>query len=271
MAAGVSTGRFPGGTGGKQSIRAACCRRQVRNQGCRIRQEDTILELPDFKVLEPPGPEGLQHDLPCPRCRYNLRGLTLPRCPECGFEFRWEDIPRLLDEIRRRRERRNSVIAGCVLAMPLIGVLAFVPAILLFFVALSVWVLAPFAVSGCQAAVEMCLVWPIIGQVGWRRLRAWWEGVLIGYGVSVVSMLLAGRYWSLGDFGWDAAERWGLLHFYVGTTIEVAIVQFWVVRRRWRQWGVPVASRKLWVACAVSKLVTGTLWFLMPFRLMAVR
>lgn len=194
----------------------------------------------------------------------------MPRCPECGFEFRWEDIPRIFDEIRKRREGRNSAIAACVLTALFIGALV-IFAQFWFLLVLLAFVLIPFAVSGCQAAVEMCIVAPIIGRIGWCRFRSWWEGVLIGYGVSVVSMLLAGRYWSLGDFGWDAAERWGLLHFYVGTTIEVAIVQFWVVRRRWRQWGVPVTSRRLIAACASSKLITGALWFLMPFRLMAVR
>jgi hypothetical protein len=46
-------------------------------------------------------------DLICPRCRYNLRGLTLPRCPECGLTFddeQWrsgvlrEHIPTWLDQ-----------------------------------------------------------------------------------------------------------------------------------------------------------------------------
>src|SRR5262249_8711076 len=27
-------------------------------------------------------------DAPCPRCGYNLRGLTQARCPECGEELR---------------------------------------------------------------------------------------------------------------------------------------------------------------------------------------
>jgi hypothetical protein len=31
-------------------------------------------------------------------CEYNLRGLTEPRCPECGFQFQWAE---LLDPIRR--------------------------------------------------------------------------------------------------------------------------------------------------------------------------
>lgn len=29
-----------------------------------------------------------QRDVLCPLCRYNLRGLTVPRCPECGRELR---------------------------------------------------------------------------------------------------------------------------------------------------------------------------------------
>jgi len=29
-------------------------------------------------------------DSKCPRCQYALRGLSQPRCPECGFEFDWE-------------------------------------------------------------------------------------------------------------------------------------------------------------------------------------
>src|SRR4051812_2658518 len=28
------------------------------------------------------------HDAACPLCKYNLRGLTVPRCPECGREIR---------------------------------------------------------------------------------------------------------------------------------------------------------------------------------------
>jgi len=35
----------------------------------------------------------------CPLCEYDLRGLTEPRCPECGFRFDWAD---LTDPARRR-------------------------------------------------------------------------------------------------------------------------------------------------------------------------
>lgn len=38
-------------------------------------------------------------EVECVRCGYNLRGLTQPRCPECGLEFEWAD---LLDPTRRQ-------------------------------------------------------------------------------------------------------------------------------------------------------------------------
>ena len=31
-------------------------------------------------------------DLHCPLCEYNLRGLTEPRCPECGYRFQWAEL-----------------------------------------------------------------------------------------------------------------------------------------------------------------------------------
>lgn len=34
----------------------------------------------------------------CPKCDYDLRGLPEERCPECGTEFRW-------DEVRKRARR----------------------------------------------------------------------------------------------------------------------------------------------------------------------
>lgn len=39
----------------------------------------------------------VSEDIHCPLCRYNLRGLTEPRCPECGFRFTWPEVldPRL--------------------------------------------------------------------------------------------------------------------------------------------------------------------------------
>jgi hypothetical protein len=38
---------------------------------------------------------ALDRDLACPRCRYNLRMLHQPRCPECGLSFRWQELLRV--------------------------------------------------------------------------------------------------------------------------------------------------------------------------------
>jgi len=31
-------------------------------------------------------------DISCPLCEYNLRGLSEPRCPECGYKFVWAEL-----------------------------------------------------------------------------------------------------------------------------------------------------------------------------------
>jgi hypothetical protein len=46
---------------------------------------------PDWSVVT--------HDLHCPLCEYNLRGLIEPRCPECGHRFNWAALQ---DERLRR-------------------------------------------------------------------------------------------------------------------------------------------------------------------------
>src|SRR5687768_18578285 len=39
-----------------------------------------------------PVPTDVGEDLRCPLCDYDLRGLTEPRCPECGYAFDWADL-----------------------------------------------------------------------------------------------------------------------------------------------------------------------------------
>lgn len=55
-----------------------------------------------------PGVEPAEREIRCPRCSYNLRALTQPRCPECGLAFSaadWasgvlrEHVPSLLDRV----------------------------------------------------------------------------------------------------------------------------------------------------------------------------
>jgi len=40
----------------------------------------------------PPDWSRIDGDVVCPMCEYNLRGLTEPRCPECGYPFEWPEI-----------------------------------------------------------------------------------------------------------------------------------------------------------------------------------
>ena len=46
-----------------------------------------------------PDWQAIEAEITCPLCRYNLRGLSEARCPECGFEFQWPEIL----EITRRK------------------------------------------------------------------------------------------------------------------------------------------------------------------------
>lgn len=46
-------------------------------------------------LLTPTGEprwDDIDFDLPCPRCGYELRLLTRPRCPECGLTFAWSEV-----------------------------------------------------------------------------------------------------------------------------------------------------------------------------------
>ena len=45
-----------------------------------------------------PDWSALPDEILCPLCRYNLRGLVEPRCPECGYSFDWSEV---LDPNRR--------------------------------------------------------------------------------------------------------------------------------------------------------------------------
>lgn len=41
----------------------------------------------------------------CPECAYDLTGAAVPRCPECGTPFRWEDVrPKTEDRMSKSEE-----------------------------------------------------------------------------------------------------------------------------------------------------------------------
>jgi hypothetical protein len=45
-----------------------------------------------------PDWSAITETIRCPLCEYELRGLSEPRCPECGYRFDWPDV---LDPTRR--------------------------------------------------------------------------------------------------------------------------------------------------------------------------
>ena len=51
------------------------------------------------------------------------------------------------------------------------------------------------------------------------------------------------------------------------TTAEACAAQWWVVRRRSRQWSEPVSSQGLLLACILAKTVTAILWAFCPFAI----
>lgn len=212
---------------------------------------------------------GLDEDLPCPQCKYNLRGLTVPRCPECRFAFNWSDLPRFRVQsgpgqgIPRWLTTILILAAGMGLTFTMLsgdpGVGIWVT------IFLSVIIVMFFAVSGAQAAIEMAIAWPIIGKVSWKRFRAWWEGVLIGYGLCATTCLLAG--YSFPElFDTDLAKHrasdralWCLIAL---TALESLLVQLWVVHRRARQWHDPISKRRLLLACLLAKAFIAVVWTL---------
>jgi hypothetical protein len=54
--------------------------------------------LPVLSYRSSPDWQNMPEEILCPLCEYNLRGLSEPRCPECGYTFAWID---LLDPQRR--------------------------------------------------------------------------------------------------------------------------------------------------------------------------
>lgn len=46
----------------------------------------------DTRPGVPPDWSAITHEVLCPLCEYHLRGLTMPRCPECGYRFDWPEV-----------------------------------------------------------------------------------------------------------------------------------------------------------------------------------
>lgn len=215
---------------------------------------------------DPDEPHLIDEDLPCPECEYNLRGLTMPRCPECGHRFAWTDLP----DMRNLSAPEGGVLASLVVLTLLgVGIMAIIAPIVIWLphalgglvvVVPVVAILASFVVSGIQSLIEQAAAAAVIGLPGWRRFRAWWEGVLIGYGLGSLTLYIAGHpYVPIESFGtWrDSLRLWPWLLL---VAVEAVVVQWWVVGRRLRGWGEPVPPRRLLLACLVGRAVVVVPW-----------
>jgi hypothetical protein len=61
--------------------------RQATSPAKQIELDQNVPRIERVAALhEPAG------DIECPICDYNLRGLTQPRCPECGYTFSWAQL-----------------------------------------------------------------------------------------------------------------------------------------------------------------------------------
>lgn len=212
---------------------------------------------PTTSLSLPPGPEGLAVDLECPQCAYNLRGLTTPRCPECGYLFAWDDVPCLLQHERSRRTPRE--IAS---ALALAGILCAAVFAALLYHPLASTVLAVGLISLAAATVICTFIELMVAMlitmtpdVIVHYFRRWWEGVVIGWAATALAVALLGtdlermirRGWKVVT--WQHALWLALL--FAG----MVVIQYVVIKIRERKWGYPVPGRRLLVGIATSKLI----------------
>jgi hypothetical protein len=112
-------------------------------------------------------------DTPCPRCGYNLRGLTGGRCPECGDELRLQ-----VGLVEPRLGAYITLLAGCCLGLggsALMGLIALT-------VAPSAWWTEPSALLLLGQFV-LCAILVPITLAARRRFRTAppvWQWLQVG-------------------------------------------------------------------------------------------
>ncbi len=123
----------------------------------------------------PPGPEGLDADLPCPECDYNLRGLRTPRCPECGYIFRWDDVPRLLER-GKQSHTYKYVIWGAAFILLITGIVYWpIPVI----IAAWIMLVGMFSfVAWLNTRFELLFARLMMPGLSRRHEQYWWLGMM---------------------------------------------------------------------------------------------
>lgn len=211
---------------------------------------------PTCPIPLPPGPEGLSIDLNCPQCEYNWRGLTVPRCPECGHAFAWRDVPRLLEQARARStpgEIALKIVLGLILFI------AFLPALLTHPLAALALAAGLIFLAACTAlyafvelAIAMIAMWSFDATHYFRR---WWEGVMISTSVASCTMALLGiNIERMIRRGWKAVS-WEHAMWLTAIFGCAVVIQYAVIKVREKRWGYPVPGPRLGIGMVVSKLI----------------
>lgn len=199
-----------------------------------------------------PSTVGLEEDAYCPGCGYNLRGLTVPRCPECGRPFTSAEIDEYKEPPPSSLQKWLVVTAFAI------------PAVVIL-VTSGAWVLILGAglillVGVPQAGFEYAATLVLIGPSSWRKFRAWWEGVVISYPLCHCTLILGGWHLSL----LHDPQPWRVLFqvwpFLVLNTAIAFLVQYTVMSVRQRQWALAIPTKRLAIACLLAKLISTFLW-----------
>jgi cytochrome c-type biogenesis protein len=123
-----------------------------------------------------PVPSGLLSGAPhCPRCDYNLTGLTETRCPECGEQFDWETVPH---RGAVQRGFLGALLLGLLfglISMPCAGpvLMALIVVTPLYGTAFGVLLLVAYSLGHCGLVLvggtSIGLVQKLADSKGWTR------------------------------------------------------------------------------------------------------
>lgn len=150
---------------------------------------------------------------------------------------------------------------------PLLLIVLLIPQLLLVISFLIIIPVATvFTISGIQAFLELTVVSPLLKYPDKKLFRAWWEGILISYGLSGVLMHYSGyaHYYyyvftpnyKFAPVNTNALPEWAIISI---TALGAFVLQYATVRYRLRYWRED-SKPELSLACLIAKTFSAALW-----------